>query len=445
MNSLKVKILALICLILPGLCVRPMLANEAVPPNHSELKTYTISGTVAGSRGALIASAIVSFSDPAKASASPVITASTEASGRYSIAVPPGTWQVAASSGTHNTSSGRIVSVRNANVSGIHITLKECSTIRGKVTRRSDGAALADAIVSFSRAPDASGAPALTVKTDASGNYAIPAQDGTWFVAARGDGYYTSADKKITITVMDLSAINFSLTSKTRNIPRTADLLFSAVTDSLPASGAAGDWPSHLPADRPLTSLGSPMVETISGAKWINHSYADADGFRLGTYSSPIAVNGVSIVVAVKPKRNKTDTSWTSIVDLFYNRVVIGIRNSSGKIDVWINRKLYTSDTAIPSDRVTILSLVIQPNGRLKAYANGVQKLSTTESSSMLSLNPNGPEKFTNAINIGRNNPDGWSAFNGHIGDVFVYKVALTDTERRQLEADLAAKFQSTD
>ena len=31
--------------------------------------------------------------------------------------------------------------------------------------------------------------------------------------------------------------------------------------------------------------------------------------------------------------------------------------------------------------------------------------------------------------------------FNGNIGDVFVYKVALTDAEREQLEADLLARF----
>ena len=42
---------------------------------------------------------------------------------------------------------------------------------------------------------------------------------------------------------------------------------------------------------------------------------------------------------------------------------------------------------------------------------------------------------------MGRNQPDGWSIFNGNIGDVFVYKVALTDAERQQLEARLTAKF----
>ena len=407
--------------------------------------SYTISGTVTDTLGAPIASATVSFSDAANASVSPVSTATTDASGNYSKAVPPGTWYVAAGAGTHNTSADRIVAVSSANVTGINFALVVNATIRGKVTRRSDGAALAGASVFFSRTPGASGTPTFTVTTDASGNYARSVQDGAWYVAAGGAGYYTSADVQITVAGADLSAIDFSLKSNVRNIPRTADLLFSAITDSLPASGAAGAWPSYLPAGQTFTSIGSPMVEMIGGAKWINHSYADADGFLQGTYSSPIAVNGVSAVVAVKPKRNTTGTSWTSIVDLFYNRVVLGIRNSTGQLDIWRNGTLYTSTAAIPDGQVTILSLVIQPDGQLKAYANGAQMISTTATSAMTSLVPNVPGAYANALNVGRNNPDGWTAFNGHIGDVFVHKVALTDAERQQLEADLAAKFQSTD
>jgi hypothetical protein len=48
---------------------------------------------------------------------------------------------------------------------------------------------------------------------------------------------------------------------------------------------------------------------------------------------------------------------------------------------------------------------------------------------------------FTHYISVGRNQPDGWSTFNGNIGDIFVYKAALTDAERQQLEARLISKF----
>ena len=36
----------------------------------------------------------------------------------------------------------------------------------------------------------------------------------------------------------------------------------------------------------------------------------------------------------------------------------------------------------------------------------------------------------------------GWlSTYNGYIGDVFVYKVALSDAERQQLETDITSKL----
>jgi hypothetical protein len=182
----------------------------------------------------------------------------------------------------------------------------------------------------------------------------------------------------------------------------------------------------------------------IRGQKSIDLSYNDGDGFLQGTYDGAIAVNGVSVVAVIRPKRNTTETAWSSIVDLFYNRVVLGVRNATGQIHVFRNGTPYVSTTEIPDSQVTILSLVIQPDGKFAAYGNGVQMVSTTETSAMTSLVPNVAGDFANAFNIGRNKPDGWSAFNGQIGDVFVYKVALTETERKQLEADLAAKFLST-
>jgi hypothetical protein len=44
-------------------------------------------------------------------------------------------------------------------------------------------------------------------------------------------------------------------------------------------------------------------------------------------------------------------------------------------------------------------------------------------------------------INLGRNNPDAWSTFNGDLGDVFLYKVALTDAERQALVANIGTKL----
>ena len=42
-----------------------------------------------------------------------------------------------------------------------------------------------------------------------------------------------------------------------------------------------------------------------------------------------------------------------------------------------------------------------------------------------------GKEGYAKNITVGRNAPDAWTTFNGDIGDVFLYKVALTDAERK--------------
>ena len=41
-------------------------------------------------------------------------------------------------------------------------------------------------------------------------------------------------------------------------------------------------------------------------------------------------------------------------------------------------------------------------------------------------------------INYGCNGPDGYTTFNGQIGDVFLYKTALSEAERKQLETFIA-------
>ena len=48
---------------------------------------------------------------------------------------------------------------------------------------------------------------------------------------------------------------------------------------------------------------------------------------------------------------------------------------------------------------------------------------------------------YGRSINLGRNEPDGWSTFNGEIGDVFLYKTALNDAERKELVNHVAAKL----
>jgi hypothetical protein len=240
---------------------------------------------------------------------------------------------------------------------------------------------------------------------------------------------------------------------KLRNIPGTSDLLFSAVTEVLPESGVTGTWPTFLPAGQSLVPINGPTVKQFGGVKWFKNLSATSQGFRLqdpsipgGNYVTPIEVNGASVVVAVKPLPRIGSDNWDSIVDIFYNRLVLGMRNDTGQVCTWRNGDLAFSTATLPVGEVSVLSMVVQPDGSYKVWANGVEIMNIARNAgsaypNMDFLVPNVPGTFANAINLGRNNPDGWPVFNGHIGDVFVYKTALGDTQRQALEADLTGKF----
>jgi carbonic anhydrase/acetyltransferase-like protein (isoleucine patch superfamily) len=418
------------------------LANTGSPA------LFTISGRVTAPDGAGVAGATVWFSDTSNPQADPIVSATTDSNGFYTRGLPNGTWFAAAGSPFHNTSGAFTLEINGANLPNIHFSLSDNAAVSGTITRRSDGSPVAGAQVFFSRDPSASAAPVFTATTNAAGQYSRALQDGIWYIAAAGSGLLTSPDKSIHVTTAPLAAIDFSLKSSARNIPRTSDLLFSALTENLPASGPVTGWPSFNPSGQTFTPIGSPAVENINGAIWLDNRYGDGDGFRVsGGHSSPVAIDGATIVTVARPRRNSTGTSWTSIVDLFYNRLVLGVRNNTGRIDVHRNGSHFqgTAANAIPDGQITILSLVVQPNGAFRVFANGSQVMNVTTTSSMTQLTPGVAGPYASAFNIGRNDPDGWTTFNGSIGDVFVYRAALTDAERGQIEADLTAKFRNTD
>ena len=401
----------------------------------------TIAGRVTDASGTGIAGATLCFSDVANASANPIVTATTDASGNYSRGVSPGTWYVAVTSRAYNTSADQSVVAGATNVSGINFTLVANTSVTGTVIHASDGTPLAGASVYFSRSAGALGSAIFTATTDAGGNYTQAVQDGIWYVSAGANGYYAAADKTISVNGVIVSSVSFALALEARNIPRSSDLWFSAITDSLPDSGAAGPWPTYQPVGQTLTPMGSPTMAVLNSRKWTSNLYADGDGFLQGTYADPVPINGATIIVAARPTRNTTGTPATSIVNFFYDRLSLGIRNSTGQVDVYRNGTLNTSTTTIPTGQTTILSLVMQPTGQFKVWANGTLLMNITTTSDMTSLVSNILGGYSNAINIGRYNSDAMTTFNGGIGDVFVYKVALSDAERLQLEADVTAKF----
>ena len=239
-------------------------------------------------------------------------------------------------------------------------------------------------------------------------------------------------------------AAKFESTAKSLRVgavPKPDRLIVACRADALAAKGSLTSWPTYLPDGKPLRSIGSPAVECIDGHNYARVSYETGDGFSAGTYASPIACEGASIVVVAKPLRNGAGSGWTSIVDVFYDRLVLGIRNDNGMVCVRRNGGVDTGSKPIPDGQITILSLIVQPDGTYKVFANGAEVMANLTKTAMSSLVPGGAGPFATSITVGRNAPDGWTAFNGAIGDVFVYKVALSDAERLQLEAWIAASL----
>ena len=275
-------------------------------------------------------------------------------------------------------------------------------------------------------------APATT--TAGGGYYTLSVPPTTYSVGARTPGYKGSTT--VVVAANPTTAATIVLATDPDYDP---DLIFSVRSS---AYTPVAPWPTAFPAGDALTVLGAPGVQSFGGVPWEKNAYPTGDGFRLGTYSTPIPVNGVSIVAAVRPTRNGNGNTRGEVVDIMYDRVALSIGQGDGQIQVARNGWNFASTAHIADGQTTIMSLVIQADGSYVVYTNGVAALSVAAGGGgMVSLDPNVAGSYANAINVGRNNPDGWSAYNGFIGDVYVYQVALDATKRAALESSLLAKF----
>ncbi|MEI7899978.1 MAG: sialate O-acetylesterase [bacterium] len=285
-----------------------------------------------------------------------------------------------------------------------------------------------------------------------SGTLAVNVGDSLSFKIATLPGYSVArvlvdgkeAGKQDTYAFSQMSkghalAVTFSRSGGTAGrIPRPEELVFACRGEALPDSGACRAWPAQVPAGKSFGTIGAPAVETIDGRKYAASTYEKAAGFDVGTYAEPIACQGASIVAVARPVRNGVNSGWASLVDVFYDRLVLGIRGDSGLVCVRRNGGVDNSTAAIPDGQITILSLVVQPDGTYKVYANGTELMANNSASALTALVPGGAGPYARQITLLRNAPDAWTAFGGQIGDVFLYKVALTDAERQQLEALIA-------
>ncbi|MCX6346174.1 MAG: hypothetical protein NT018_14070 [Armatimonadetes bacterium] len=312
--------------------------------------------------------------------------------------------------------------------------------VSGKVT---DGAAgIMGATVYFKTSPNASVSPTFQTTTiDADGNYSYSLPFGNWYAAAGAVGYNTSAD--VTFSIVDVPVV---LADIVLTVNPNYDLIFKAYsTDLVPADGLpTGNWSTAYPVGGLLTAMGTPTVQVINGTKW-EKNLADGPGYRYGSaYTAPIPVNGVTGVVVIKmPAARTASNNWDSVIDVFYSRFILGVRNDTGLVNVRRNGgvNLAPAGTALIEGQKVVLSCVVQPTGQYRVYTNGTLIWDNTSLSTMTSLVPLVDGGFANTINVGRNGPDGWTTFNGNIGDVYLFNTAISDAKRTALEASLITKF----
>jgi len=242
------------------------------------------------------------------------------------------------------------------------------------------------------------------------------------------------------------AALALSIGTSQADLP---EVLFSANSSEITADPLA--WPAtHSGGSVNLVTMGFPSTSNINGELWELNSEANATGFRYlgpgadGAFTSAIPVDGASIMVAVRPIRSGLTNNWQSVIDVFYNRLVLVVRNGDGAIGAWVNGVLSWSETQLPNGEIAILSLVVQADGSFKVFADGLEVLDNGGNGAFTALDPlwnDGGTGFWSYVNVGRNNPDGWTTFNGNIGDMAVYKGALETADREALEASLTSKY----
>ena len=451
------------------ICVDDCALLQSVP---LALGGRVVDGTGAGVDGATVSATSTGWT-PANTT--------TAGGGYYTFNVPPGIYTVTAAKALYNPgSTSATVSNGFATAPNITITPVPTAVVSGTVTKLVGGSPVGVAGVVVS-ANYASGPPSISAPSAANGAYSVVVVVGAQVslsASAANEILVSQPAPFIAPSTNSISGKNFQLA----DVPQSDQLLFAVVTESLPSSGSIAQWltwnqtinPSAT-APLPFVPIGGavPTAQEFGGVNWEQNYYnsANGSGFRLedpsvvndnnkGEYTSPIPLGtGATVVLATKPKRTGTSDAWDTIVDVFFNQLALGVRNDNGQIMVGVNdnsgsviaqpNNIYFGPS-IPDGQTTIISLVVSNSGQFLVYTNGT--LCWTNSADLpntlayTQLTPGArtagnTASFASYIDIGREDPDGWSAYSGFIGDVFVYTNALADVDRRALESSLMAKF----
>ena len=249
--------------------------------------------------------------------------------------------------------------------------------------------------------------------------------------------------------------------------PAAGDLFFAVDSTKLTEANGVGitTWDNTAagaaaaPEDFLVAGGSAPPVEVIDGVKWTKIVKGGTGDFQLGStatdapsYGTITGFNGASIVTVVRPKRvaDTGEDVRNAVVDIFNSgnsSLALFLRNN-GKVAIHAGPDNWTVEPAgveIADGQKAILSLVVQPDGTWKLFVNGAEKASGAgPGSGFTQLDPGA--FYQDQITIGGGYPaDGWSWFNGNIGNSYVWKSALSDGDRAALENSLMAAFGMND
>jgi hypothetical protein len=229
-----------------------------------------------------------------------------------------------------------------------------------------------------------------------------------------------------------------------------AGVIFSVSHNTLPAVGdPVTTW-----GDFSKTN-GIPVVATYAGEKWLDNHASSFDRLthNSGNNANPIPINGATVVTAIKHDRNDVNGNpWTSIVDIFYDQLAIGVRNDTGQITVKVTGANAANHLwlgpVLPDGEAGVLSLSVDNTANFEVFwraeGEGVStSLGTgtgnTNGQPYTALYPGaGGRGFAHWMNIGRNQPDSWPTFNGLIGDTIVLDEQLSPAALAAMETQVA-------
>ena len=246
------------------------------------------------------------------------------------------------------------------------------------------------------------------------------------------------------------------------HVPESQALLFGVDTASLPlpptfpAPTTITNWPIFY-STTPQTNL---VLDTINAGLSLAQTYVDANGVvwenNIDANAAPTTcyqlypttlANGTSlpntggtIITVVSPNAvnigsGGNDGNWHSIVDVFFGCLEIGVNPVTGQIQAYVDNDqstpydgtippIATSTVAIPNGTNAVLSLVANPDGSFAVYYNTILVITNASIAGpgglYLTAGREG-QSFAANITLGDDGPDNYNAFNGLIGNTYVW------------------------